>query len=231
MSFGRHGTFPLRFGQSSGRNLELLEKTYLQAHGSAFDTVSLDGYLACESLAVARVLAESYDTIKCFANQSNPNKLTVHLERWESIFKVVPRPDDTESERRGEIVRRVTYLAKPCTKPNLDLFLIEALGDMFIRVEFEDSALATGVVSVPGGLDLSPIGGTTISDGNYSSSMCTIRIILDDSVLSAADFERYLKRLTLLDDWFPAWVEWHWTLDDYWTLDTGPGLDEGALSG
>jgi hypothetical protein len=237
---GRYSSFPLWFGDNIVNQTELLERSYLAAHGSGFakadDEAEPDGYLSCESLAVAETLACAFATEQQYANQSNPNTLSVYLDRWEQILKIVPRPTDTESQRRDFISNRIHYLSLPSTRSNVTSFLEDTLGSGFSSVHlktYDEIGPETGFeyeVSSDHSMDLSLVGGYEFTTGNYFSSTCSLIIITDPSAVSLNELFRRIKNLSLLDDWLPSWVTWKVASNNLLYPDTDIGLGIDQLS-
>lgn len=164
---------PFRTGNSKNQLTEVIHNALNQDRGSAID-IDEGSFIWYENLGLAKALADEYETARRFANQFNPNTLGPFLERWETIMNIVPNPNDSIETRRNRIANRFLLWTQPSTIDNVITQIKDALGDIFIDLEYYDPNLDLG--SCPGGLDLSSVGGVILPDGNWQSQNCTIRI-------------------------------------------------------
>lgn len=234
MTFGRYAIFPVKVGGAGPTRMELLERSYLEDHGTAFNTDSLDTYLSCESYAVAKALEYVFRLNASYAMQNQPTQMSYHLDRWESILGLVPGQNDSEQDRREEVRRRIQYLALPCTLCHLRDFCQDALGDAFLdlRVARYHDGYAYPAINQDGGLDLSTLSADSWEEGlAFTATIAKVRVIVDrDALESRQELERVKRRLGLLDDWLPAWMTWVVTTDNVFILDTPANLDNDHLA-
>jgi hypothetical protein len=111
-SFGGLAPFARRFG-GEPRTLEAILQSLNDQMGTALDT-SPDSPIYMRNLALARAIADVWDTSQALANQFDWNRVTSFLPRWERIFAIFPRYGATITERREALARRWSTIGLLC---------------------------------------------------------------------------------------------------------------------
>lgn len=124
-AYGGYSPGAERYGGAKPTVRTLLEALNA-ARGTAFD-ISETSPAWCESMALARCIAEVYDTNERLGNQFDPWR-TCLLERWEKICNLAVGQNDTEAARRA---RLAAHVARTGTTPSYQTIydLVEGLID------------------------------------------------------------------------------------------------------
>lgn len=214
-------TYPTRTGASRGNLHEVLVESLAEAAGPALAD-DVDSYVYAEHVASARALAYLVGLAERLRNQSDPDRLTDFLSRWEKLVGVRPAPGDTDTDRRARVRAKVEIGGQPPTAQVVRDLCSILLGDVFGSVVHTSSADAVGYI--PGGASVS--GGATLGDGPWYSTIAHVAIeTLQPAGMSEADYYEATAELgQYLDDMLPAWTTWDAFLDG----DNGAGfyLDE-----
>lgn len=88
----------------------------------------------CEAMTNARALATALQFIKLMANQLSPNSATVFLNRWAQIYNTLGLATATAIDQYIEL--KQSEFGTPPTLTNIDTFLSDVLGNVFIDVEW-----------------------------------------------------------------------------------------------
>lgn len=222
MSFGGYHPYPRRFGGGRYEGKPLLEVVHQSlnaARGAAFDTDSDTSIAAVETMAWARALAyDGWELNARLGHQWDARRTTDMLPRWERIFKIRPRPDATERERRDELVLRWERFGGVSNHARLTTALSEVLGDYFVAVEY--ISLANAVVHAP---DATYPWGTVVSGVPWYSTVAHILVRLQKptGATEAQFYEAAGKVVTTLDPIISAFVTFDW----YRAPDTGASVN------
>lgn len=211
MGFGGYHPCPRRFGGGKYEGKPLLEVVHQSlnaARGAAFDTDSETSIAAVETMAWARALAyDGWELNARLGHQWDARRTTDMLPRWERIFKIRPRPDATDRERRNELVLRWERFGGVSNQARLTTVLSEALGDYFVAVEY--ISLAEAAVRVP---DAAYPWGAVTPGYPWGSTVAHILVKLQkpSGATEAQFYEAAGKVVTLLDPIISAFVTVDW---------------------
>lgn len=111
--FGGYAPFPLRLGDS-GALVKDLNDALNTGRGEGLNTTEMASTVWVENHAIARALAETWQTNERLGLQTDLSKTTM-LDRWEGIFGIVPAPDATDAERRAVLAERQGRAGTPTT--------------------------------------------------------------------------------------------------------------------
>lgn len=228
--FGSFNPFPMVFGTAAATDLEAIQNGLVTLHGSAL-AKEKGSILWLENHATACVLYDLYRLTQRFANQWDPPRMTVFLERWEKILGLRPLSGESLIERRERVEQRFALIGANTDPSTVNDLLAESLGPMFVELVFTDPLDA--ITYVPGGGSV-PGGGPTFLDGNllpsdmspWASSVAYVAIMLEKPpTMSDAEFyERAGRVYDDIDNRIGAWMSFAWVRDGV----NGPGfyLDE-----
>lgn len=196
-------------GEANVHDTELLLEALLEADGSAL-AKGVDSYVWAERFAEARVLHYLWSTARRLRYQSDPERMTDFLGRWERILKITPQPGATDTERRARVAAKLAIFGQSATTDVVVSTLSAVLGSAFVSVVRTNSADATGFV--PGGAVIP--GGATLGDGGWYSTIAYLAIETAKGDLSDAEFYARVGLVAeILDDLLPVWVTFDWFLD------------------
>lgn len=172
-TFGRYGTFPLRFGGAKPRVQTILESLN-SARGTAYD-VTETSHVWVENMALARALAEVWDVNEMMGNQVVPLKMGLLLERWEKILGITVSPSATRAARRRVVHALMSRTGKTPNYQTLKDLLEVAMAPLTISSIAHSAPGDAGVVANwPGGWHVVSVGTTPptvgltgVSAGNY----------------------------------------------------------------
>ncbi len=208
MSFGGYHPYPRRFG--GGRPLLRIVHDSLNAsRGSGVDASDSSTTAWVENMAFARAIVfHGYGVNARLALQWDPRHVTDMLSRWETIFRIVPAPTQTESERRGILTLRFRrFLEAAAFHSRLVSRLSDELGEIFGAVEYLSAANAK--VHVP---DSSYPWGTVLAGAPWESTVANILILLvKPAGYTESDFyDAAAKASIALDGLLPSWCTFSW---------------------
>lgn len=210
---------PLTFGEAATTDLETLQNDIAEAQGSA---IAKDrGTVAwVQNHAKARVLLALYLLARKLGYVNDPKRMTVTLERWESILGIDPLKTDTRIERRLRVEAKLSLLAAGTNFTTINDYLTRILGDMYVGLEFPDPLTAT--TYVPGGGSV-PGGGPTFLDGNlagptvspYASSLAHVVVLLEKPAEMSEDtfYGKAAQIYEDMDNLIGAWMGFEWVRD------------------
>lgn len=248
MSAGRYGPGPLRAGNVRNRPIEIQERGLLDVLGTAI-TKDPTSNVALVIHAAARALTEGDEDNQRLAMQSDPDRMTTFLPRWETVLGLRPAPDATEVERREVVRRRMTLIAKRPHGTGLmdmvgsivgeDVFLnlahqspmpADQTPDGYVSLHMQASSLNVG----GGPVDLREDGqGGPLVYGDLlwyaSTQYVQIRTELPGGMTEVEYGDRVRQLDRELDEFMPAWTAFAWTRSDGFQLDTEMELDYAAL--
>lgn len=216
---GGNNPFPMKLGGAADGDLEVIQEAFAEALGSALakerGTVSW-----VENHAIARVLWALYAAAQRLANQWDPKKMTVFLERWEDILLTSPLPTDTDAARRTRVGLKMSLIGAGTTGDILRTYLETAIPEIYVDLVFTDPLDAT--TYVPGGGSV-PGGGPTFLDGDligpfmspYASSVAYMAILIEkpDSMSDNTFYALAARVYDDVDGLIGAWMDFDWVRD------------------
>lgn len=222
---GAYNSNPMTFGAEKGSNLEILQESLIESHGTAFSEEH-DSLVWADSFAYAKAIEYLWSTARRFANQWNPDKMTDFLPRFERIYGLRPLKSDTLVQRRAKVKAKMQLMGRPPTMQVINDLLDAVLGDIYHVVVHTDASEA--VTQIPGGATIA--GGATITDGPWYStiSYLAIKLVQPSYMDDKTFYDRAAQLPQFLDDILPAWVTYAWFKDGTESGSERPGfyLDE-----
>lgn len=193
-TFGGYSPFPLRFGGEKPI-VETVQAGLDASRGTAYD-VSTDSPVWVENNAIARTIADVWNTNELLSNQFQPSRMSVLLERWEAIYGILPSPTADASQRRAVIAERVSRTG---TIPNNQV-VIDRLNELLAPVTFDLVEVAPGdagvIESWPGGWYVQSLGATAPActfTGATASDVVVYFRINGGGALGVATFHGYYE--------------------------------------
>jgi uncharacterized protein YmfQ (DUF2313 family) len=110
-AYGEYTPGAERYGGDTPRIRTILDALNA-ARGTAYD-VTEGSPVWVENMAIARAMADVFDTNAMLANQFDPKRMTVLLPRWESICGIAVTPGTTDADRRAAVAVRIARLGSP----------------------------------------------------------------------------------------------------------------------
>lgn len=214
--FGSFAPYPRRFGGGPTRVRATFDSLNEQLHGANGAPPEWSSVRYARNLVVARMLAAAWASARRVGGIRDPWR-TVALDRLERIHRTVPRPGDTEAGRRRRLAALMAREGERITRARIEEMLREALGELFVAVEFIDVDLA--VVHVPA--NTYPWG--TVVDGVpwYSTVAHTLVLVEKPAFMTEAEFyDRVAGVHAALDPVVPVWATFDWYRAP---LNTSPG--------
>ncbi len=178
-----------------------------EARGTAYDPEP-GTVVWVENMALARTLADAWETSRRFALQFDPQRMTSYLERWEKILDIVPTPSDSAQARRATVAAKFRlFNVAPLVQTTQD-FLGQILGNVFLNTIHTPSALAKG--RFPGGIEIP--GGVTLEDGVWHSTVSNLAVRLTQPLFMTDDefYDTANKFKPFFNDFLPSWVTFAW---------------------
>lgn len=222
------GTAPMPASMGGGVNLvALILEALNAARGTAYDT-SEGSNVYVENLAHARAIASAWGTNQRLANQFDPKRMTSMLPRWERIMRIIPSPTATMPERRREIARRWARTGQKTTQASLEAELRDAIGNVFVAIEFD--TVATATTWWPSGTP------NPVAPWYSTISLARVHVEAIPNMTEAEFYETSRKAVPILDARLPAWATWELWRNDIVTgmpgffLDHARNLDNSVFS-
>lgn len=208
MGLGGFHPYPKRYG--GGRPLvKVLHDSLNAARGTAIDASDSTTVAWVENAAYARAVAfDGYGTTERLGNQRDPSRMTDFIPRWEGIFRIIPAPGATDTERREAIrVRFKRFLDASAIHYRVEAALRNALGSYFGAVEY--ISYANAVIHVP---DTSYPWGTVANGYPWTSTTAHLLVLLvKPSGASEGDFYTAAGKVSpILDAILPAYMTFNW---------------------
>jgi hypothetical protein len=204
--------YPRRFGGNkyAGNKplLEIVQDSLGAQRGEAFNSDDTTTVVWLENHAYARAITfDGWGTNERLSLQWDPRRTTDMLERWETIFRLRPGPNDTEKDRRDALVVRWQQFGAIANHSKYTTALEAALGDYFYAVEYISSANA--VIHVPSG---SYPWGTVAAGISWYSTIAHILVRLQKPTgASEGDFYEAASRVSqVMDGLVPATCTFSW---------------------
>jgi len=163
-TFGGYAPFPLRFGESVPTS-QWLSKALASARGTALDSTEGESPVWVENVAIARAIADVWDTNERMGLQTDLSRTTM-LSRWEKLFGIVPSPTQEDVQRRAALVRKQTLSSRSAQYQAILDLLNQALAPITFQL-IVNSSSGTGVISS------SPTS-WRVSQDSSSSPACTM---------------------------------------------------------
>lgn len=193
-----------RAGGSAGTTHELILNDLNEGFGQGAYSIEPGTHIYNENFAIAKVLADLFDTVERLKNQSDPKRMTTSLARWETILGIYPPDGATDSERRAAIGAKFEMFNTSPTDQATKDYINQIIPELFLELVRTGSDDAVG--AVPGGITVT--GGVTLPDGDWQSFVCYIAIRLHQP-LYMSDQEYYSKAVSYrnaLEDFLAAHV-------------------------
>lgn len=185
------------------------------ARGTAYDT-SEGSNVYVENAAHADAIVGIWETNQRIANQSDPERMTSMLPRWERIMKIVPAADATMPARRREIARRWARNGVVTTDQSLFDEIKSVVGDVLVAIEYD--TLGTATMFWPAG--------TPNPFAPWYSTISIARVHVEPT--SGMTYDEFCQvvgqAIPILDARLPAWATWM-----TWAFDFTTGLPEFVL--
>lgn len=205
-AFGGLSPFPLRFGGGKSRVKVVLD-SLLSQRGNGYDT-SRDSYVYAEALGHARAVAAAWAANRRLRHVWDPSKLTGSmLARWERILGIVPPTEDSDAARRQRIAIRFERVGFGALSGELSGRLTDAVGDVFVTLEWVPYASA--LIRVPDG---SYPWGSVSAGAPWASTTAHLLVLLQrPSGYTEGDFfDAAATVADIVDAALPAWATFDW---------------------
>ncbi len=158
-AYGGYSVNPERYGGSKPVVQTILESLN-SARGTAYD-VTAESPVWVENMAIARAIADVWNTNELLANQFTPSKLTVMLSRWEKVLGLTPDPASTEYDRRAIVAERIARAGVPVTYSEVFDRVSAAIAPVTLSEIYHNPTTDPGVLSSwPGGWYVQKFGTT-----------------------------------------------------------------------
>ncbi len=204
MAYGGYHPYPRRFGGGKPR-LQIIHESLNAQRGTALDTSDSNKLVWIENMALARAISGAWSTNARLGLQWDPNRTTTLLPRWEQLLRLVVSPSDTEPERRRRLAAHWARFGAPVNFGRLTANLMDALGNVFVAIEFIGPSLA--VVHVPDGTY--PFGSVAAGYPWFSTLMrMLVRVQVPSGYTEVEFLEAVSKVFPLLEGIMPAWMTW-----------------------
>lgn len=203
-STGGSAPYPIQTGGGTPLLMSILEALNA-ARGTAYDT-SKTSNVYVENMAYARAIAGLWHTNQRMANQFDPLRVTSMLARWERIMRIVPPADATEPERRAEIARRWARTGQRTTQASIESELRDALGAVFVALDFD--TVSTATTWWPDGTP------NPLAPWYSTISLARVHVEAIPNMTEAEFYETSRKAVPILDARLPAWATWQLWRDD-----------------
>lgn len=131
MKLGGFSPLPWKLGGGVPR-LKVLYDSLNQSLGTAYDTSDASNVTA-ETMAEARALHAVWSSNRRLALQTDPNRMTDFMARWEKILDLHPNPTASDVVRRRAIAAKVLAWIGPSS---LDDVVAAIAGASFIGIEY-----------------------------------------------------------------------------------------------
>lgn len=202
---------PFRTGNSKEiSSIEILHQSLNEQKGSAYNTET-NSVVWVENYALAKVLADAWETSRRFANQFDPLRLTSFLERWERILKITPFSTDSLESRRKTIQGKWKLFNVIPNSQIIKDFLLTIIGSIFLNILHVPSSKAKSYIN-HGHSPIQIPGGVLLLDGSWKSSISTvlIRVYQPTNMQDSEFFELSNKCKPFLDNLLPAHIIFDW---------------------
>jgi hypothetical protein len=189
---------------------ETILASLLDAHGTAYDA-DTGSTIYCELEAYAMAIASAWDTGRRLACQFDPLRMSDFLPRWEKIFGLRPRVEDSAVDRRRMVARKFVQIGQMPNASAITDLLNDILPSTFVGLVYTASGDAE--VHVPLGATIP--GGITAAAGDWASSVAFLAIETDQpATMTDAEYRSEVgTTYAWLEDALPAWVEYGEFLD------------------
>ncbi len=208
MGLGGFHPYPKRYG--GGRPLlKVMHDALNAARGTAIDAADSTSAAWVENMAYARAIVfDGHGTMERLGNQRDPSRMTDFIPRWEGIFKIIPSPTATDSERRAAIRARFRrFLDASALHSRVESALRAAIPTYFSAIEY--ISYANAVIHVP---DASYPWGTVVNGYPWTSTTAHLLVLLvKPTGATEGDFYNAAAKVPpILDAILPAWMTFDW---------------------
>lgn len=208
MAFGGKTPYPRKLGGGKPRVETVLEGLNAD-RGTAFDTSNTDATVYVNNIAIARAIAAAEGTNERLSRIWDPMSMPAELvPRWEKILALASLSSDTLLARRRRIKSVFERFGQSTINGRIVTILEDALGDVFVDVEY--ISYANAIIIVPDG---TYPWGTTADETEWSSTVAHILVKLEkpSGWTEAQFYDAAGKVPLLLDPILPVWttVDWY----------------------
>lgn len=207
MSTGGYQSGPFRTAANTDNLVQVMLEAITQARGTAYAS-DRGSVVWIENLAIAKTLADAWETARRFSLQFDPVKMSVFVERWEKILSIIPAPNETMNERRRTIAEKFKLFINPALSQAVQDMLAKLIPDIFLNIIYSDTTNATSYV--PGGVTIP--GGVTLTSGAWRTSIhnLAVRVFQPSSMTDLDFYDQANKFRRAFDSYIPAYVTYSW---------------------
>lgn len=206
--FGGLTPFPKRFGGGRPRAKAILDSLNA-GRGTGLDTTSWSSPVYGENVVAARAIAAAWSTNQRLANIWDSRRIVGRtIARWEKIRAITPNYGDSDNQRRARLAAIEALAGANPTHAFLAALLSNALGDVFVSIDYISANNA--VIQVP---DASyPFGVPSMSTSPWSSTIAHIlvRVQKPAGMTEGEFYDTAGTAIAILDPVVPAWATIDW---------------------
>jgi uncharacterized protein YmfQ (DUF2313 family) len=198
--------YPRRMGGGKPTAV-LLAESLAAARGTALAASNPTTAVYVETVAIARAIAAAWATNERLGHQWDARRMTDMLPRWEKIYGLSPSPDDSLNARRLAVEKAQQRVGQAAIPANVQQALIDALGDVFVALEYLTPTAAT--IHVPDGTY--PFGTVAAGFPWYSTVARVFVLVVQPDEQPDRDFYAAVGRVVeILDPLLPAYMTFDW---------------------
>lgn len=200
--FGGLCSMPLRCGGQKPVTEVILESLNTQ-FGTGYRTEDNQSIVYIRNLALAKALASAWALNEAIANQGDPTKLTLFLDRQEKMRGLPVDPTLSDNQRRQRLLDLANRVGEDADYQFISDRLRALLGPVFGAIEFISPTIAN--IHSP---DASYPFGTQVAGFPWYSTVCHILVyVIRPTGWSEGQFRDQLgKAVAFLDPVLPAWI-------------------------
>jgi hypothetical protein len=210
---------PIKAGNSNRQDLQEIANSLLNARGQALSH-DVNSIVWIETQIIARAVFHAWAANQKLANQSDPNKMSDYLTRWEKILQLLPLPTDSITTRRSRIAAKFSSLNQaPTTQAITDLLKANLAGVFAALINIADTASAS---AFPGGSSIINSQASTNAEW-FSTISSTFIETIQPTYMTDAVYHNLVNQLYgLLTNYLPASCTFDWFLTSF--SDNGAGV-------
>lgn len=207
MSTGGYQSGPFRTASNADNLIQVMLNVITSARGTAYAS-DRGTVVWIENLAIAKTLADAWETARRFSLQFDPARMSIFVERWEKILSIIPNPGETMNERRRTIAEKFRLFINPALSQAVQDMLAKLIPDIFLNIIYSGTSTATSYV--PGGVTIP--GGVTLLSGAWYSSIhnLAVRVYQPPSMTELDFYDQANKFRRAFDSYIPAYVTYSW---------------------
>lgn len=193
---------PLRLGGGKPVTEAIFDSLNAQ-FGTGYDTKTVGNIVYIRNLALAKAIASAWVFNKCIANQGNPLKLSVFLDRQEEMRGLPSDPSLNDNQRRQRVLDLISRTGEDADYQFISDRLRSILGPVFGALEFVP--LTSALIHSP---DPSYPFGTQVPGYPWYSTVCHILVYtVQPSNWSEGQYRAAIgPAKAFLDAVLPAWL-------------------------